>query len=60
MASTSSYAIVNLLKPSTKPSEDTVSQTESPSTKALHLAEKLAGIYWKELVLVVSNNFPEK
>ena len=53
MASTSSYAIVNLLKPSTEPSEDTVSQTETPSTKALHLAEKLAGIYWKELVLVV-------
>ncbi len=45
MASTSSYAIVNLLKPSEKPAEDTSSQTETSSTKALHLAEKLAGIY---------------
>ncbi|CAB4005013.1 diencephalon mesencephalon homeobox 1-A-like [Paramuricea clavata] len=44
MASTSSYAIVNLLKPSTKPSENAVSQTATPSTKALHLAEKLAEI----------------
>jgi hypothetical protein len=49
MASTSSYAIENLLKPSEKPVGDTASQTATPSAKALHLAEKLAGIL-KEII----------
>ena len=49
MASTSSYAIVNLLKPSEK-TENTVSETATPSTKALHLAEKLAGMHFKQFL----------
>ena len=44
MASTSSYAIENLLKPSEKLGEDTAPKITRPSTKALHLAEKLAEI----------------